>query len=177
MIDLFWDQENGGFFFTGHDSEAMLVKEKEIYDGALPSGNSVAAFALLKLSRLTGNLDLHESVQQMYSIFKEEVEQYPSGHTFFLQSLLMEQLPQKEVVIIGPKDCSKRKRLLNRIQQAYTMELSVLVAEDPNQFAQIAEFAKNYRMINNETTIYICENFACQQPTTDVEEVINTLNL
>ncbi len=177
MIDLFWDQENGGFFFTGHDSEAMLVKEKEIYDGALPSGNSVAAFALLKLSRLTGNLDLHESVQQMYSIFKEEVEKYPSGHTFFLQSLLMEQLPQKEVVIIGPKDCSKRKRLLNRIQQAYTMELSVLVAEDPNQFAQIAEFAKNYRMINNETTIYICENFACQQPTTDVEEVINTLNL
>ncbi|WAA08608.1 thioredoxin domain-containing protein [Fervidibacillus albus] len=177
MMHLFWDQEHGGFFFTGYDAETILVKDKEIYDGALPSGNSVAATSLLKLGRLTGTFEYVEIVYEMYSLFKEEVEQIPAVHTFFLQSLLIEQFPQKEVVIIGPKNCQKRKKLLKRIQQAYTPELSVIVAEDPKQLAQVAEFAKHYRMVNHETTIYICENFACKQPTTNVEEVIQKLNL
>ncbi|WAA13119.1 thioredoxin domain-containing protein [Fervidibacillus halotolerans] len=177
MMDLFWDQESGGFFFTGTDCETMLVKEKEIYDGALPSGNSVAAFSFLKLSRLTGNIDLYKRVQGMYSVFKEEVEQNPIGHTFFLQTILMEQFPPKEVVIIGSKHCNKRKKLLKQIQQAYTVNLFSLVVEDPKDLEQVAEFAKHYRPINEKTTVFICENFACQQPTTNIEEVRTFLNV
>lgn len=177
MIRLFWDQDNGGFFFTGHDGESLIVREKEIYDGALPAGNSVAAFTLLKLTRLTGDVSYSEKLHQMYSLFSKEVERYGSGHVFFLQSFLTEQMPQKEIVILGPKDCRKKETLLNQFRQAFTPEIFVLVAENPDQFLDIAEFAKSYRMLNNETTIYICENFACRQPTTDFEEVIKTLNI
>lgn len=62
MIGLFWDEEHGGFYFTGHDAEALIVREKEVYDGAVPSGNSVAAVQLLRLGQVTG--DYHSLKKQ-----------------------------------------------------------------------------------------------------------------
>ncbi len=175
MLELFWDEANGGFYFTGKDAEQLIVREKEIYDGALPSGNSVAAVQMIRLARLTGDLQLLDKAEKMYLTFKRQVEAYESGHTFFLQGLLLFAMPAKEIVIFGKKGDEKRERLLKQLQKAFVPNYTVLVAEHPSDFSAIAPFAAEYKQIGEETTVYICENFACLQPTTDVEAALKQL--
>src|SRR5699024_5615268 len=69
MINLFWDDEDGGFYFNGNDSETLISREKEIFEGALPSGNSVAAVLFTRLSSLTGDMSYQEKVETMHSSF------------------------------------------------------------------------------------------------------------
>lgn len=175
MIDLFWDEEHGGFYFTGHDAEALIVREKEVYDGAVPSGNSVAAVQFLRLGQVTGDLSLIEKAETMFSVFKPEIEAYPSGHSFFMQSVLKQMTPKKEIVIFGRPDDPDRKQITSALQKAFNPNDSILVAEHPDQCKGIVPFAAEYRIIDDQTTVYVCENFACQQPTTDIKEALQIL--
>ncbi|EZP77559.1 hypothetical protein H839_07999 [Parageobacillus genomosp. 1] len=174
-LDLFWDNEHGGFFTTGKDAEALIVREKEIYDGALPSGNSVAAVQLIRLGRLTGDLTLLEKAEKMYQVFKRPVEAYESGHTFFLQGLLLLETPTVEVVLFGKQGDEKREQLIQKWQHSLAPNVFLLAAEHPADVAHIAPFAAEYEPLGEETTVYVCENFACRQPTTDVESVAEQL--
>jgi uncharacterized protein len=92
MLDLFWDQEEGGLFFYGRDKEELLVRQKEAYDGAILAGNSVAAMGMLRLARLTGEYQLEEKVQQLFDANARQLSQYPEGHAFLLQTYLMTQM-------------------------------------------------------------------------------------
>jgi uncharacterized protein len=175
MIDLFWDEEHGAFFMTGNDAEALIVREKEIYDGALPSGNSVAAVQLIRLGRLTGDLTLLEKAEKMYQVFKRPVEAYESGHTFFLQGLLLLETPTVEVVLFGKQGDEKREQFIQKWQHSLAPNVFLLAAEHPADVAHIAPFAAEYEPLGEETTVYVCENFACRQPTTDVEAVMEQL--
>ncbi|MGG6440823.1 thioredoxin domain-containing protein [Saccharococcus caldoxylosilyticus] len=175
MISLFWDEEHGAFFMTGSDAEELIVQEKEIYDGALPSGNSVAAVQLIRLARLTGDLTVLEKAETMYKVFQRQVEAYESGHTFFLQGLLLLEAPTVEVVLFGKQGDEKREQLIQKWQDAFVPNVFLLAAELPDDFAKIAPFAAEYEPLGEETTVYVCENFSCQQPTTDVESVAKQL--
>ncbi|WP_017434056.1 thioredoxin domain-containing protein [Saccharococcus caldoxylosilyticus] len=175
MISLFWDEEHGAFFMTGSDAEELIVQEKEIYDGALPSGNSVAAVQLIRLARLTGDLTVLEKAETMYKVFQRQVEAYESGHTFFLQGLLLLEAPTVEVVLFGKQGDEKREQLIQKWQDTFVPNVFLLAAELPDDFAKIAPFAAEYEPLGEETTVYVCENFSCQQPTTDVESVAKQL--
>ncbi|MCF7620072.1 thioredoxin domain-containing protein [Bacillus sonorensis] len=175
MIDLFWDEDHGGFYFTGKDAEALIVRDKEVYDGALPSGNGVAAVQLFRLGRLTGDLSLIDRVSDMFSAFHGDVSAYPSGHTNFLQSLLSQMMPQKEIVILGKRDDPNRQNIIRALQQAFQPNYAVLAAESPDDFKGIADFAADYKAIDDKTTVYICENFACQKPTANIDEALKRL--
>jgi uncharacterized protein len=87
MLELFWDQQDGGFFFYGNDNEVLLVRQKEAYDGAIPSGNSVAAMNLSRLAQLTGDFELEEKVQQLFNAFASELKRYSAGQTYLLQAI------------------------------------------------------------------------------------------
>ncbi len=87
MIAMFWDENVGGFYFTSKQSEETEFRRKEIYDGALPSGNSVAFFNLLRLSRLSGNSSYEEMAIKMGKAFSAEVRESPTAHTFLLLGL------------------------------------------------------------------------------------------
>lgn len=175
MTDLFWDEEHGGFYFTGSDAEALIVRDKEVYDGALPSGNGAAAVQLLRLGRLTGDLSLIDQVAKMFSAFHGDVSSYPSGHANFLQSLLSHVMPQKEIVAIGKQDDPDRQKIIAAMQQAFQPNYAVLAAESPGDFKGIADFAADYKAIDDKTTVYICENFACQKPTADIDGALKRL--
>ncbi|MBY8912075.1 thioredoxin domain-containing protein [Bacillus sp. YC2] len=177
MLHLFWDEQHGGFYFTGDDAETLLVREKEVYDGAVPSGNSMAAVQLLRLGRLTGDVSLIEKAETMFSVFKREIEAYPSSNAFFMQSVLAHIMPQKEIVIFGSKDDPDRKRFIETLQQHFTPAYTILAAEKPEDLKDIADFAAEYQIIDGKTTVYICENFACRQPTTDINEAMKTLQI
>jgi uncharacterized protein len=160
---------------TGSDAEALIVREKEIYDGALPSGNSVAAVQLIRLARLTGDFALLEKAETMYKVFQRQVAAYESGHTFFLQGLSLLEAQTVEVVLFGKQGDEKREYLIQQWQHTFAPDVFLLAAEHPADVADIAPFAAEYEPLGDETTVYMCENFACQQPTTDVESVAEQL--
>ncbi|WP_206460620.1 thioredoxin domain-containing protein [Anaerovorax sp. IOR16] len=90
MIDFFWDQQAGGFFLTAKDAENLIYRPKEIYDGAIPSGNSVAAYVLVKLKKMTGITEIKEICDRQLSFIKHRIEGYPSGYSFSMMALMMD---------------------------------------------------------------------------------------
>lgn len=171
MRELFWDEEDDGFFFTGTEGEELLVREKQIYDGAIPSGNSVAAYCLQRLGHLTGETKWFELTEQLWKVFKKEVDSYGAGYTFFLQSLLLKEFPVREVIVLG----SKREDFLRRLQTEYTPELAIVSALDEKDLARIIK--RGYKELDPNLTIYICENFTCNQPITDSEKALQELKI
>jgi uncharacterized protein len=176
MIDLFWDEERGGFYFTGKDGESLIVREKEVYDGAIPSGNSVAALQLLRLAHLTGDLSLIEKVTELHRTFKRQVESYPSGHTYFLQSLLAMEAKNTEIVILGNETDDKVQKLLSELQQGFYPFFTILYADNLDSFKGVADFAAQYKKLDDASTVYICKDFTCEKPTTDLEKVIEYIH-
>ncbi|WP_462413484.1 thioredoxin domain-containing protein [Neobacillus sp. Marseille-QA0830] len=173
MLDLFWDEQEGGFFFTGNDNEELLVRQKEAYDGAIPSGNSVAALQILRLSRLTGDFELEEKVQRIFQAFDEDLTLYPTGHTFLLQSYLLTQMGMKEVVVLN---ASGAGALVSALQQDFYPEITFLIGDEQEKLAAIAPFTKDYHPIDVLPTVYVCENFVCSQPLTDVAKALDLIN-
>ena len=163
MNALFWDDENGGYFFSGKDNEKLISNDKEIYDSATPSGNSVAAIALVQMGYLTGETEFLDKVDDMYYTFFEDINRQASAGTFFMQSILLTENPTKEVVILRGSNTSNE--LFRSLAEAFTPDISLLIAEDPSIFSDVASFASEYKMLEDKPTIYVCENFACQQPT------------
>ena len=175
MIELFWDDDQGGFYFSGKDADELIVRDKELYDGAMPSGNSVASVELLRLANLTGDLQLADQVRGMHRTFKKEVEQACHGYTHFLQSLWMIEMDKKEIVIIGnPKD-HQVLDVIKRLQKAFVPNYALIVTEEPSHLKGIIDYASHYHTVNDKHTIYICENGACQQPTNDLEGALHPL--
>jgi len=100
-ITHFWDDENGGFYFTPDDGEELLVRQKEINDGAIPSGNSVAMLNLLRLGRITADANLEQKASQIGNVFSKSVKRYPAGFTQFMVGLEFGLGPSYEVIIAG----------------------------------------------------------------------------
>ncbi|WP_395894718.1 thioredoxin domain-containing protein [Bacillus safensis subsp. safensis] len=175
MFELFWDKEKGGFFFSGSDAEALLVREKEVYDGAMPSGNSTALHQLLKLSTMTGRQDWLKTLEQMFKAFYVDVSSYPSGHTAFLQGLLSQYATKREIIILGKNGDPQKEQLLQALQKRFVPFDIILTAETGKELAKLAPFTKDYKTIDGKTTVYICENYSCRQPITDIDEVMEQL--
>ena len=174
MIKLFWDEENGGFFFYGEDNEELLIRPKDIYDGALPSGNSVATLQMLRLARLTGEYALEEKVEQVFNCFGDEVIHYPMGHTYMLMAYLTTQMKMKEVVVLGKTQPDNK--VISHLQKEFHPQMTYLIHENPASLTGIADFATDYLILDNQTTYYICENFVCHRPVTSENEAIELLN-
>ncbi|WP_339213744.1 thioredoxin domain-containing protein [Ornithinibacillus sp. FSL M8-0202] len=174
MIDLFWDKQYGGFFFSGKNNEQLISNDKEIYDGATPSGNSVAALMLVQMGSLTGETSYLDKVAEMFSTFYEDITKQPSAGVFFLQSIILTENPTKEVVVLGESD-SSRAKLLQLLHDRFIPEIALLVANEPEQFRNIAPFAAEYKTLNGQTTVYVCENFACQQPTNNMDIALDSI--
>lgn len=87
MIEEFWDEENGGFFLTSNDAEKLIIRPKETYDGAVPSGNSVAAYNLVRLAKKMGSKDLESLAEKQLKFILSEIEPCPAGHSFALLAL------------------------------------------------------------------------------------------
>ncbi len=175
LIDLFWDDDHGGFFFNGDDAESLIDREKEIQEGATPSGNSVAAVCLAKLASLTGEVQYSEKLESMYDVFYPIVKQHPYSTPFFLKAILMTEFPSKEVVLLGSGEEPSYRTFVKRAHETFTPNVVFLSSASGEQLAEAAPFAKEYRKVDEQATVYICENFSCQAPTTDLEQAANQL--
>ncbi|OPY57917.1 MAG: Glycosyl hydrolase family 76 [Pelotomaculum sp. PtaU1.Bin035] len=171
---LFWDSANGGYFFYGSDGEELFARPKEIYDGATPSGNSVSALNLLRLARLTNRNDFAEMAEKMFESFSGDVNSYPAGHAHFLMALLFDIVPGKEVVIVAGRDKDDVRRELKPLDLIFapdTVFLYRLRGDEFKKLDSMAPFVQGMVSKEGKTTFYICRNFACRQPTTELAEV------
>ncbi len=175
MIELFWDENNGGFFLSENDD--VLFKQKEIYDGALPSGNSVALLVLAKLSKITGRSDISELTHRLVETFSGTVSKYPSAYTFFLSAFDFLLGPSSEIIIVG-KSTDDLSKILKPLNSKFIPNKVLLFkpTDREDEINLIAPFLSHYKEINGKTTIYICTNYECKQPVTTVEEMMRLLD-
>lgn len=176
MIEHFWDQNSGGFFFTSDHSEKLLVRYKDFRDGAIPSGNSVAFLNLIRLARMTGNTRYEKKAAALAKAFSSHLEGTPSQNTMFLSALDFFNGQSYEVVIAGNQDPKETGRMLHAIRARFIPNTVVLLKKiNDKSLENLASFTKNMITIDNKTTVYICQAFVCNKPVTNVDEVAKIL--
>jgi hypothetical protein len=179
FIKHFWDVEGGGFFSTANDAEELLVRQKEIYDGAVPSGNSVAMLNLIRLARITAKPDLEEKALKIGSAFAGHINRSPAANTQLLVALDFAFGPSYEVVIAGKDQANDTNKMLEALRRQFIPnKVVVLHPADRQQpdIEQIAEFTKYQTSIDGKATAYVCVNHGCQSPVTDISKMLKLLN-
>jgi len=180
MVRHFWDKNGGGLYLTPDDGESLFVRKKEIYDGAIPSGNSVAMLNLLRLGRMTATSDLEEKAARIGSAFSGSVKQLPSAHTQLMVALDFGIGPCYEVVIAGKAQAKDTKAMAKALRTSFLPNKVVLLnpgeRESP-EIAKLAEFTKNQSSIGGRATAYVCMNYNCKLPTTDINKMLQLLNV
>jgi uncharacterized protein YyaL (SSP411 family) len=180
IVKHFWDEDGGGLYLTPDDGESLLVRKKEIYDGAIPSGNSVAMLNLLRLGHMISNTDLEEKAAKIGSAFSGTVKQSPSAHTQLMVSLDFAIGPCYEVVIAGKAKAEDTKAMVKALRTSFLPNKVVLLNTDGRELpgiAKLAEFAKNQRSIDGRATAYVCRNYNCKLPTTDIDKMLELLDV
>jgi uncharacterized protein YyaL (SSP411 family) len=172
MLSLFWDTENGGLFMYGNDGENLIVRPKEIYDGATPSGNSVATLNFIRLSRLTGRQDLEKKALKQFSVFGTYLNRAGMGQSFMLMALLHSQAKSKEVVIVDSPGSRDTKQMLNAVRNKFMpFTTSILYSEKHRDILNIIPYLEDYSPIEDKATAYVCENYSCKPPVTSANEL------
>ncbi len=174
MIREFWDGERGGFYFSRAGDGELITRMKEIYDGAVPSGNSVAAMTLLRLARMTGRTDWEEKSHRIGQAFAENIRRAPMAYTQFLQTL--DFTPSYEIVV-GNRTDKDTQSMLRAIENVTGRPKVVLLKtrDHADRLAELAPFTKSQTARDGRATVYVCENFSCNAPTTDIDELVRLL--
>lgn len=179
MLSLYWDDEAGALFLTPLDGDQLIFRPREAYDGAVPSGNSVAALNLIRLARLTGAPELEERASRVFRFFSPNIKAAPVAHTQMLQALDFAFGPSYEVVIAGDPLSAETKTMLRAIRGNFLPNKVLLLRDttgEKPEIVKIAGFAADTVGIAGRTTAYVCQDFACKSPTSDVDEMLSYLS-
>lgn len=180
MLEFFWDDQEGGFFYTARDSERLLVRDKELYDGAIPSSNSVAALNLLRLGRMTGNTNWETLADRLFKTFFHMVSDFPSAYTHFLHAVDFALGPGQEIIVAGDLGHETAQTMVATIQTAFLPNrvlLHLAPGQDAEKVAALAPFAKKLPVDDAQAVVYLCEKFACRHPITTLDELKQALAL
>lgn len=175
MLGRFWDKTRGCFYDTAQGQEALVVRPRSIYDNALPSGSAAAAFVLLRLARLTSNSNYETPATAALRSVQELMIQYPLGFGHWLCALDFYLSQPKEIAVVGRLGDPAMRSLMNVITKRY-LPNKVLAGGDPDEIARATSIPllHNRGMVRNKPTVYLCENYVCQAPTTD-PDILATL--
>ena len=177
MLSHFADGDNGGFYFTSDSAESLIVRNKEIYDGATPSGNSVAMLNLFRLSRLTGNTEYEENAYKTQRAFSKAISETPSAYTQMLNALDFAKGPSTEIVIVGDLKDHDTKVLLDTLRNIYLPNAIIIFKniKEPAGTDKIVDFTKDMIEIEGKATAYVCFNYNCNLPVSNTDEMLNQL--
>ncbi|MCX8153826.1 MAG: thioredoxin domain-containing protein [Candidatus Bathyarchaeota archaeon] len=168
MIEKFWDKTVGGFYFTAKDVDESVARIKEVYDGAMPSGNSVALLNLLRLARLTSEPAYETMAQQLLKIFSEDLKRAPAAHTFMLTGLDFAVGPTYQVTLVGDTDEENMRCLLNALKSHYLPNVTVSLRSNNEVVGE---------KIEGKATAYVCSERRCLPPTNDAEKMLRLLGI
>lgn len=154
-VKRFFDDKGGGFYLSDPDSAELFMNPKESYDGAVPSGNSVMAYNLVRLYQLTGKEGYRELAEKEFRYMSARAWDYPAGHSMFLFAKLVYDNPPEHVVIVL-KDSTD----LEKIKEQLPLLANVTVVRE----------SREYPLVNESTTFYICRNHVCYAPVNTFRE-------
>ncbi|MDD3856574.1 MAG: hypothetical protein PHP43_00820 [Methanoculleus sp.] len=175
LIARYWDCNQGGFFFVPDDAD-VPVRQKPIYDGAIPSGNSVAMYALFALGRMTANLEFEGTAGRIRRVFAGTVSDSPTACSHFLTGLDFMLGPNFEVIISGVAGAQDTKAMIDAIRSHYAPDAVVIFRpsdEEEPEITRVAGFTRDIVTIGEKATAYVCTNYACDIPTTDPDEMVH----
>ncbi|MEP6568677.1 MAG: thioredoxin domain-containing protein [Acidobacteriota bacterium] len=176
MIAEFWDDQEGGFFYTGRSHEDLIVRSKDFFDNATPSGNSVAAEVLLRMGLLTDNTDYQRRAATILRLMVSTIQRYPSGFGRLLCAFDFYVGRPKEIALIGDPNLPDTRELRDKIWSRYLPNKVVAQASpgDPKP-DELVPLLRNRPQIHGKATAYVCEDFTCLNPTTDPNELATQL--
>jgi uncharacterized protein YyaL (SSP411 family) len=168
MLDLFWDEEIQGFYDTARDAEALVVRPRDPLDNATPSGNSVATAVLLKLAVILGRADFARKAEMVLASQREAMTRFPSAFGEALCALDFSLSTPLEIAIVGHPGRADTRALLNRLDARYLPNTVVLgrMPED-ERLGALSPLMAGKAARNDQATVYVCRNYACQAPTSD----------
>ncbi|NLB78151.1 MAG: thioredoxin domain-containing protein [Clostridiaceae bacterium] len=167
LLELFWDKDNGGLFLYGNDGEQLITRPKEVYDGAIPSGNSVSALNFIKLSRLTGKYELEERAHQILKTFSDSITAQPISHSYSLMALLF-CFSKGQEIIISTDTLENARPYTEIIKEKFRpFSVSMVYSKDDEILNEISPFLNSYKITPGKTAVYVCEKHSCKAPVTD----------
>lgn len=172
LINIFWDKEHGGFFLSVDDKDQPLGRQKQIYDGAVPSSNSTALLNLIRLGRFTGDTSLEEKANDLGKFFSADLVRSGSSSTMSMMALQFIYDDPKEIIIAeGENDASEFIRHFHTEFDPSKVLLFNPIKKDLKSF-KITPFLKTQTAVDKKTTIYICRNYSCEKPVFDINQII-----
>jgi uncharacterized protein YyaL (SSP411 family) len=162
-VELFADEQHGGFFLTPADGEQLVARQKDLDDHPTPSGNSMIAFVLLRLARIYGDAELERRAVGVFRLVHGFLDRAPSGFGHALCALDLQLSPPRELAIVGPPDSDVARAALSRFDP------NAVVAFGPADGVPLLE---GKSLVDGKPAVYVCENFACRAPVTDPRELV-----
>jgi len=179
LLAHFWDDKDGGLFFTADDAEELLIRQKEIHDGAIPSGNSVCLANFLRLARITGDSSLENKAALIINAFSGRVDQMPNSFGQFLTAFDFVVGPANEVIIAGDIDKKDTMEMITTLRKSFVPNKIVIFRPEGSsstEIEKIAPYIKSYQSVGGRATAYVCSNFTCQLPTNNPKKMMALLN-
>ena len=177
MIEEFWDEEAGGFFYVGRSGEQLIVRNKDFFDNATPSGNSVAAGLMLRLAVLTENETYHRRAVTIFRLLRDTVARHPSGFGQLLSALDFYLSAPKEIAVVAPPGSTGGAELLREVWRRHLPNKVVAFsAAADDEAPSFVPLLRDRPAIGGRATAYVCEHYACKQPATRPEELAKQLD-
>jgi uncharacterized protein len=173
LLERFWDRERGGFYQTGADAEALVIRPKELLDNAVPSGNSAAADVLQRMALLTGEQAYEHAAVSALRLVRDAIAKAPLGFGFALSALDLYVSPAREVAIVGEPDAHDTLALASEVTTKRFVPNHVLAVAAPGdaQARERVPLLREREAQDGRATAYVCERFVCKLPVTDPESL------
>jgi len=171
MLREFWDERDGGFYFTGKSHEQLISRAKPIFDASIPSGNAMATQLLLRLYHLSGNDQYRASAEKVLRSYYDAMESQPFGFAHLLCALDLYLEGAKEIVIVGNPADADVKALIAEMNSLYLPNKVLQLATPGMELADISPLLQGKTQVDGKATVYVCQNFTCSAPVTSASEM------
>jgi len=179
LLERFWDEDAGVFYDTANDAEALVVRPRDVFDNATPSGSSAAVMALLRLGELTGEPRYRTVAERALAGSMELMARIPAGFGHLLNALDFALATPTEVAIVGDPAADDMRALVRTFSRAYLPNavLAFRAPDTPDDAARLIPLLEGRTAQGGRATAYVCERLACKQPVTDPESLAEQLGL
>ena len=175
LIEQFWDESGGGFFYTGRDHEALISRGQDPHDNATPSGNATAATALLRLAKLTGRTELRDKAEATLRLYAGLMKEHPTAMGQMLIALDFDLGPVEEYALVGDPAAEDARRVLRAIRRRFEPDKVVALRPSSGPVREDLLPLLADKTAQGAATLYVCRDFACQAPLVGAEAVETAL--
>jgi uncharacterized protein YyaL (SSP411 family) len=176
MLREFWDEESGGFFYTGVSHERLISRAKPVFDASIPSGNAIATQLLLRLHHITGKEDYLGKAEKVLRSYYDVMESQPFGFAHMLCALDFFLRKPLEIVVVGDQRDPASREILNGIHSTYLPNRTLQLAASDVSLETLSPLLQGKTQRDGRPTVFVCRNFTCSAPVTSWQELKTLLN-